>query len=102
MIRRPPRSTLFPYTTLFRSLRISQGYVIPTIPDILSTYGIPQIVTRVREFSDEIAETIEPLGIIVTKYQANSTVHNNMLRNLRAGTDAPVFDAVIPQRSEEH
>src|SRR2546425_2821637 len=25
MIRRPPRSTLFPYTTLFRSLRISIG-----------------------------------------------------------------------------
>src|SRR5258708_27117642 len=24
MIRRPPRSTLFPYTTLFRSLRLSQ------------------------------------------------------------------------------
>src|SRR3712207_8627467 len=24
MIRRPPRSTLFPYTTLFRSLRIEQ------------------------------------------------------------------------------
>src|SRR5687767_15542220 len=25
MIRRPPRSTLFPYTTLFRSLRRSRG-----------------------------------------------------------------------------
>src|SRR2546430_7786727 len=25
MIRRPPRSTLFPYTTLFRSLRAAQG-----------------------------------------------------------------------------
>src|SRR2546426_3444097 len=25
MIRRPPRSTLFPYTTLFRSLGIAQG-----------------------------------------------------------------------------
>src|SRR2546422_4333612 len=25
MIRRPPRSTLFPYTTLFRSLGISEG-----------------------------------------------------------------------------
>src|SRR3712207_8620207 len=25
MIRRPPRSTLFPYTTLFRSLRIERG-----------------------------------------------------------------------------
>src|SRR2546429_3074889 len=25
MIRRPPRSTLFPYTTLFRSIRVTQG-----------------------------------------------------------------------------
>src|SRR5260370_23888146 len=25
MIRRPPRSTLFPYTTLFRSWRLKQG-----------------------------------------------------------------------------
>src|SRR5258706_873297 len=25
MIRRPPRSTLFPYTTLFRSLRMLRG-----------------------------------------------------------------------------
>src|SRR6266850_3904870 len=27
MIRRPPRSTLFPYTTLFRSRRPPQGHV---------------------------------------------------------------------------
>src|SRR2546426_6385696 len=26
MIRRPPRSTLFPYTTLFRSRRITDGW----------------------------------------------------------------------------
>src|SRR5436305_11104587 len=26
MIRRPPRSTLFPYTTLFRSVRSRSGY----------------------------------------------------------------------------
>src|SRR5688572_31879800 len=25
MIRRPPRSTLFPYTTLFRSIRLEHG-----------------------------------------------------------------------------
>src|SRR3989454_2649211 len=29
MIRRPPRSTLFPYTTLFRSLRVRPGEVLP-------------------------------------------------------------------------
>jgi hypothetical protein len=28
---------------------MSNGYSIPTIPDILSTYGIPQIVKRVKE-----------------------------------------------------
>src|SRR3712207_7953004 len=28
MIRRPPRSTLFPYTTLFRSLAMAVSYLI--------------------------------------------------------------------------
>src|SRR3989449_1083811 len=32
MIRRPPRSTLFPYTTLFRSLRPRQGLPRPDRP----------------------------------------------------------------------
>src|SRR5687767_15544728 len=30
MIRRPPRSTLFPYTTLFRSLDFSSGSPVPS------------------------------------------------------------------------
>src|SRR4051794_41236259 len=29
MIRRPPRSTLFPYTTLFRSARVATGRAVP-------------------------------------------------------------------------
>src|SRR3989454_2648006 len=29
MIRRPPRSTLFPYTTLFRSLAAAASWVLP-------------------------------------------------------------------------
>src|SRR2546427_2058742 len=29
MIRRPPRSTLFPYTTLFRSPRVNRGEAHP-------------------------------------------------------------------------
>src|SRR5260221_6205887 len=31
MIRRPPRSTLFPYTTLFRSDRVPRRAVHPTL-----------------------------------------------------------------------
>src|SRR5205809_5108672 len=39
MIRRPPRSTLFPYTTLFRSLVVSglqyQSFTAPSAADYL-------------------------------------------------------------------
>ena len=81
-------------------LRISRGFVIPTIPDVLSTYGIPQILKRVSQFSGEIAEDIEPLGIIVTKYQANSTVHRNTVKRLRANGAPEVFDSIIPQANQ--
>src|SRR2546422_6947805 len=33
MIRRPPRSTLFPYTTLFRSLLRRQGHILILLED---------------------------------------------------------------------
>src|SRR5690349_23147611 len=34
MIRRPPRSTLFPYTTLFRSLRARLDALFPMVADV--------------------------------------------------------------------
>src|SRR3712207_8609993 len=47
MIRRPPRSTLFPYTTLFRSVRIDHAFVflvleavsLDVAPDFLGDLG---------------------------------------------------------------
>src|SRR3712207_8901227 len=33
MIRRPPRSTLFPYTTLFRSIKIHVGSALTELGD---------------------------------------------------------------------
>src|SRR5690349_22208473 len=35
MVRRPPRSTLFPYTTLFRSAAIKLGQALSTRPDLV-------------------------------------------------------------------
>src|SRR2546422_6436026 len=40
MIRRPPRSTLFPYTTLFRSLLLNSG----RLADEFTLRGIPATV----------------------------------------------------------
>jgi chromosome partitioning protein len=87
-------------------LRMSQAFVIPTIPDILSTYGIPQIVRRVREFSEEIAEDIEALGIVITKFDSRSNVHKNMTHQLPQNHVSdpknwpPVFDTILPHANQ--
>ena len=81
-------------------LRIADGYIIPVIPDVLSTYGVPQIVSRVKAFADNIGEDIEPLGIVVSMYRKQATVHVNTLRRLKAGSDAPVFKTVIPLNNQ--
>src|SRR2546426_5893648 len=47
MIRRPPRSTLFPYTTLFRSalLRRGQGVLRQVAPELLEQLGAVNLHT---------------------------------------------------------
>jgi len=80
-------------------LRVSTGYIIPTIPDVLSTYGIDQIVSRVAAFSENIAEKIEVFGIVITKYQVQSALHKDMVKRLNRGP-IHVFNQTIPQRNE--
>src|SRR2546422_6882776 len=47
MIRRPPRSTLFPYTTLFRSLRVTpptlEGFARETTTGRARRVGPPRV-----------------------------------------------------------
>jgi len=81
-------------------LLISDYFTIPTIPDFLSTYGIPQIISRVRDFAETVGHRVEPLGILATKYRAQSSVHNDQLRVLKQKADAPVFDTVIPENND--
>src|SRR5436190_16290541 len=49
MIRRPPRSTLFPYTTLFRSI---SGIRFTSVSRLFKNSGLPNIV-RNPEFRSE-------------------------------------------------
>src|SRR2546430_17541200 len=70
MIRRPPRSTLFPYTTLFRSLAHSRGpsteFFQPTnisLPDLLvHALGEQQRDIDVDALADELPERGNSLG----------------------------------------
>lgn len=81
-------------------LRISEGYIIPTIPDVLSTYGIPQIISRVASFAQSITEEIPPLGIVISKYRDQATVHRNTLARLRDKDDPHVFNTVIAENNQ--
>src|SRR5260370_9471047 len=60
MIRRPPRSTLFPYTTLFRSRRLGQDHVLGGRPGlVLGGDGLGRHVDReVDGLGGEIAVAI--------------------------------------------
>ena len=80
------------YITL-NGLRISDGYLIPTIPDVMSTYGIPQIVTRVSEFSDEIENEIVPVGIVATKVRGQAAIHARTMANMRSAAGKPMGDS---------
>jgi chromosome partitioning protein len=94
-------------TVTKNGLRISTGYVIPTIPDIVSTWGIYQIVDNVARFSDDIGRPIAPLGIVATKVQGNN-LHARVIQDLQAGRlgrfgddgglrQPPLFTNRIPQ-----
>ncbi len=94
-------------TVTKNGLRLSTGYVIPTIPDIVSTWGIYQIVENIAQFAQDIGLPIPPLGIIATKVQSND-LHRRVIADLKSkrlgrfseqsGTAQPLlFNNVIPQ-----
>src|SRR3712207_8322972 len=77
MIRRPPRSTLFPYTTLFRSKQTGK-------------IGVGKVVLRDRE--DLVAVFPHADGLVLQKL--------HYPHELRKMEDVPDLENV--QRSEEH
>src|SRR5256885_9100302 len=55
MIRRPPRSTLFPYTTLFRSVIVAAGAGARAGPgepkQFRPIHGVPMLLRALRPFT---------------------------------------------------
>jgi len=88
-------------------IEISDYFLIPTIPDTLSTYGIPQIVKTIQGFTIERPLKIKCLGLVITKYSSTSEAHKRGMSTLPARfakifeelqiPPAPVFDTWIPQ-----
>src|SRR3989441_8416485 len=72
MIRRPPRSTLFPYTTLFRSGRVRGAqravHVLPEPRLVPELPGAAQIGRELREQrSEEHTSELQSLAYLVCR-----------------------------------
>src|SRR3712207_7758783 len=82
MIRRPPRSTLFPYTTLFRSYLVILAYFLVAFLPLLW------------------------MGITSIKHTEDTTSTNPRFipgsPGARSSDASPVFPATAAARSEEH
>ena len=82
-------------------LAISDSYLIPVVPDILSVLGIPPILDRVEHFSRATRHNIRALGIVISKMRAQTILHNEMTSRLREDFQERrfpiVFDTVVPE-----
>jgi chromosome partitioning protein len=88
-------------------IEISDYYLIPTIPDILSTYGMNQIIKSIHGISRDRHLKIRCLGLVVTKYASGCAVHKEGIRTLPPRfasafrelglPPAHFFDAKVPQ-----
>src|SRR3712207_7292595 len=77
MIRRPPRSTLFPYTTLFRSFKVTDtlqtGLTFQTTGSSSECSAVGQVVTCTDNAG---------LGVLGTKQDRKSTRLNSSHANI--------------------
>src|SRR3712207_7718545 len=60
MIRRPPRSALFPYTTLFRSCARDRGHLPIVVP------RRRDLGEHVDDHQTELAQTLEQMGHVLS------------------------------------
>ena len=78
MIRRPPRSTLFPYTTLFRSLCLT-GEILKVIRSLADEKMTMVIVTHEIEFAKVVSDRVVFMdgGVIIEEGMADLIANPN-------------------------
>src|SRR5436305_3602371 len=98
MIRRPPRSTLFPYTTLFRSeddsvrlLRVKAGGQAQAMDLLRDQRGLPWLEDLLRDRSEEHTSELQSrphlvCRLLLEKKKKSNTKPDTVERRLRRRT----------------
>src|SRR2546430_16354918 len=80
MIRRPPRSTLFPYTTLFRSLE-----------------GLSALLTTVDQIREAANPQLSIEGVLRTMFDPRNNLANEVSEQLATHFGDKLFRTIIPR-----
>src|SRR5258707_5301489 len=101
MIRRPPRSTLFPYTTLFRSLR--RTIAPPSTPSCSTrSWSARSPPAKVRWRSEEHTSELQSRQYLVCRLLLEKKKHQNGKRQLMVSQrPARTVQSVASQRLED-
>src|SRR3712207_8795423 len=91
MIRRPPRSTLFPYTTLFRSNDYYYSRTIPSQIQYIFGPGIPGRATFPDLLIERDAERVNRLYNDVLEQQVSRDRKSTRLNSSHANISYAVF-----------
>ena len=81
-------------------MKITNGYVIPTIPDILSTWGIINVMKRIGDFSMASDHEISFLGLVYTKVRGQFSLHQRIMKELpwkEAYRGIPIFETIFSE-----
>jgi chromosome partitioning protein len=84
-------------------LLISDFFLIPVVPDILSLQGVVPVLDLIESFGWRTDHAIAPLGTVVSKHNRRSHLHARILGELRRGTQTglypPLFATLVPESS---
>src|SRR5256885_11584844 len=90
MIRRPPRSTLFPYTTLFRSLHACDTATDDALVLAVRRNADHLAVVRSEEHTSELQSPCNLVCRLLLEKKNNDTLSNVI--GPRPRSDHPVFE----------
>src|SRR2546430_13672588 len=80
MIRRPPRSTLFPYTTLFRSPTPVARMPI-RVGELVEEHAVDELVAAAPALEEDQSRRVLEEGGIVPRRAARSEEHTSELQS---------------------
>src|SRR2546425_9636526 len=100
MIRRPPRSTLFPYTTLFRShFRAAEQLRVPIDEENIEPAGVAEVHIaphRVTPRSEEHTSELQSLAYLVCRLLLEKKKNSNRMSFSTTTTDVPYLHGTTP------